>query len=115
FAPDVLCGGDDFEVLTLELVVDLLPTWQIQPAPSPGGPGGHQHFLPAEVGEVNDPALAIGNGEIRRHARVEESAPEHRNLAEAPHARIRVGHDRLAGLLREGREVEVLAADHVLR
>ena len=68
FAPDILRGGDDFEILPVELFVDLLPTWQIQPAPSPGGPGGHQHFLPAEVGEVHDPALAIGDGEIWRDA-----------------------------------------------
>jgi len=46
FTAGVLRGRDDFEILAVQLGVEFLPTWQIQPAPSPGGPGDDQH-LPA--------------------------------------------------------------------
>jgi hypothetical protein len=34
-ASGVLGGGDDLESLTLEILVNLLPTWQVESAPSP--------------------------------------------------------------------------------
>jgi hypothetical protein len=68
FAADVLRGGDDLEVLVLQFSVDLLPAWQIESAPSPGGPGDDQRFLATEAGKVHGTAQAIGDFEIRRDA-----------------------------------------------
>ncbi len=68
----VLSGGDDLEVSGLELAVDVLPAWQIEPAPSPGGPGHQQHLLAAEVRQVDRAALAIRDGDVGRHPRRKE-------------------------------------------
>jgi hypothetical protein len=63
-ATDVLSGGDDLEVLVLQFSVDLLPAWQIESAPSPGGPGDDERFLATEAGKVHGAAQAIGNLEV---------------------------------------------------
>ena len=72
----VLRRGDDLEVFLLQLLVNLLPTWQIESAASPGGPRHHEHFLAAETGEVDRPAAAIGYDEVGRHAPFEETAAQ---------------------------------------
>jgi hypothetical protein len=68
FASGVLGCGDDFEVLALEFLINLLPAWQIKPAASPGSPGHDEHFLAAKIGEMDQPSLSVGNRKIRRHA-----------------------------------------------
>ena len=50
FAARILCRRDDLEILALQLGVEFLPAWQIQPAASPGGPGDHQHLFAAKIG-----------------------------------------------------------------
>jgi hypothetical protein len=70
-------------------------------------------FLPRKP--ANGTAQATRYFEIGRHARAREPAAERLHFAEAPHARARFGHHRLARLLRERGEVEVVAAHHVLR
>ena len=64
FAARVLRRRDNLKILVLEFRVDFLPTWQIEAASSPGGPGDHQHFLPAETGEAHDLAAPVGHREI---------------------------------------------------
>ena len=49
FPASVLGGSDNLEILVLQLSVNFLPAWQIEAAPSPGGPGDHQDFLAAEI------------------------------------------------------------------
>ena len=68
FPARVLGRRDDFEVLVLQLAVEFLPAWQIEAASSPGGPGYHQHFLAAKIGEMHHAALAVRRGEIGREA-----------------------------------------------
>ena len=63
----VLRSSDDFEVGALELVIQFLPTWQIKPAPSPGGPGDEQDLLAAELREAKEPASSIRHRDLRRH------------------------------------------------
>lgn len=46
----VLGRRDDLEILILQFLVDLLPTWQIEAATSPRGPGQQQHLLASEIG-----------------------------------------------------------------
>ena len=50
FPASILCRGDDFEILVLQLAVEFLPAWQIKTAASPGGPSDHQHLLSAKIG-----------------------------------------------------------------
>jgi hypothetical protein len=40
---------DDLEVRALELFVEVLPTWQIESAPSPGRPRDEEHLLAAKL------------------------------------------------------------------
>jgi hypothetical protein len=86
----VLRRGDDLEVARFQFLVDILPTWQIKAAPSPGGPGDQQHLLAFEVGEVNGAAAPVGQRDIGRHARLQEPAAHHLHLAEAPDALVGV-------------------------
>ncbi len=67
FSASVLRGGDDFEILVLQFLVNFLPSWQIEAAPSPGCPGDDEDLLATEVREADHPALAIGYCEIGRH------------------------------------------------
>ena len=60
FTAGILRGRDDLEVAALQLGVEGLPTWQIEPAPSPGGPGDHQHLLAAELRERNGRPVRSG-------------------------------------------------------
>ena len=70
----VLRRGDDLEILVFELLVNLLPAWQIESAASPGRPRHDDHFLAAKTGQVYRPAGTIGHDEVRRHPAVEEAA-----------------------------------------
>jgi hypothetical protein len=88
FTSGILGGGDDFEILVLELGVEFLPAWQIVAAASPGGPGYRQHLLTAEIGEVDGAAFPVGYGEIRSHPGAVEIAANHRHLAKAPNPRF---------------------------
>ena len=88
FASGILGGGDDFEILVLQLGVEFLPAWQIVAAASPGGPGYHQHLLTAEIGEVDGAAFPVGYGEIRSDPGAVEIAANYRHLAKAPNARF---------------------------
>ncbi len=72
----VLRRGDDLEILSLQLLINLLPAWQIESAASPGGPRHDQHFLAAKTGEVYWPAGAIGHDEVGRQASFEEAAAQ---------------------------------------
>ena len=74
FAADVLRRRDDFEVLILQLTVDLLPAWQIESASSPGGPRDHQGLFAAEAGQMHRAAQPIEDFEIRRDTRIREPA-----------------------------------------
>jgi hypothetical protein len=107
FPARVLCGGDDFKILVVQLAVNFLPAWQIETASSPGGPGDYQRFLAAKIGEVDDLPLAVGNGEIGSDARVIEATAEDGNFAEAPD--VLVGDERLANLMGKSGEVKPLA------
>ena len=64
FAASVLRGGDDFEVPVTKFSVDILPTWQIEAASSPGGPGDYQRLLAAETGQVHGTAQAIRQSDV---------------------------------------------------
>src|SRR5262249_29460775 len=68
-AASVLGDGDDFKILVFELLVDRLPSWQVQVAASPGGPGDEKDFLAAKIGERMRLAVHVGQGEIRRAQR----------------------------------------------
>ncbi len=83
-AAGILRGRDNLEIAALQVCVNFLPAWQIEPAASPGRPGDCQHLLAAKIGEVNDAAGAIRNAEIGRDARVIKIATYRGNLAEAP-------------------------------
>jgi hypothetical protein len=72
FSRGVLRRGDDLEILRFQLVVQFLPTWQIEAAASPGRPGDHEHLFPAEVGQADGAAVTIRHSELRRHARLDE-------------------------------------------
>lgn len=50
FSARILRCSDDLKVLSLQLLVNLLPSRQIEAAASPGGPGEHQHLLAPKVG-----------------------------------------------------------------
>src|SRR5580658_6643574 len=63
---------------------------------------------------MNHPVLAIGDGKIRGDARIQKSAANRWNLAEAPDLVFRIENDGLADLLREGREVEIFPVLPVL-
>lgn len=79
----VLRGGDDLEIAALQLVIQFLPAWQIESAPSPGGPRDHQHLPAAEAVEMHWSAGAIRHREIRCDSRG-EAAAERLDFAEAP-------------------------------
>src|SRR5262249_12654528 len=111
-AAGVLGGGDDFEILVLQLAIDFLPTWQIEPAASPGRPRHDQHFLPAELRKPDGATLTVGPAKPRGSARLTEPAAQHRNLAEAPNAGVR--HVLLPDAPRETGEVEPLAILEIL-
>ena len=66
FAPGILRRRNDLEVCAPEFFVKFLPAWQIESAPSPGGPGDEEHFLAAELRQLYETAGAIGDREIRR-------------------------------------------------
>ena len=68
FTAGILRGGDDLEVLALQLFVKCLPTWQIKTAPSPTCPGNEQHLLSPELRQGDGAALAIRNRDVGRHA-----------------------------------------------
>src|SRR5262245_12576379 len=76
FSAGILRRGDDLEILFLQLLVNLLPTWQIESAASPGGPCHDEDFLAAKAGQVYGPAGAIGHDEVRRHPPFEETAAQ---------------------------------------
>ena len=110
----VLRGGDDFEPVRFQLVVEFLPAWQIAPAASPRGPGEHQHFPSAEIRQADGAASAIGDLEVRRHTRFEELPAQEWNFAEAPHARAPIDDDGLTDPAGERGQIEERAARHVL-
>jgi hypothetical protein len=65
----ILRRSDNLEILSLQLFVNFLPAWQIEPAASPTRPGDHENFLATEIGEMDYFPVAIRNREIRRDAR----------------------------------------------
>src|SRR5262249_46450208 len=76
FSARVLRRGDDLEILLPQLLVNLLPAWQIESAASPGGPCHDEDFFAAKTGQVYGPAGAIGHNEVRRHPPFEETAAQ---------------------------------------
>ena len=84
FPACVLRGGDEFKALGFEFLINDLPAWQIEAAPSPGGPTEKEDFATAEVGEADGLALAVGNGEVRGDAGLEKACAEDGHFAEAP-------------------------------
>ena len=88
FTARVLRGGDEFKTLGLQFLIDGLPAWQIEAAPSPGGPTEQQNFATTEVGEADGLALAVGNGEVRSDAGLEKARAEHGHFAKAPEAAL---------------------------
>src|SRR5262249_19706986 len=49
YSAGIFGDADQLEVLTLLLLVECLPAWQVLPTPSPGCPGYQQHFFAAKV------------------------------------------------------------------
>ena len=49
YTTGVLRDGNDLEVLVTELLVDGLPTWQVEAAPLPGRPRDEEDLLASEV------------------------------------------------------------------
>ena len=72
-------------------------------------------FLPRKPARCTGRPRRSGTSKSGAMREFGEPAAERLHFAEAPHARARLGDDRLAGLLRERGEVEVVAAHHVLR
>ena len=50
-ATGVLRYRDDFKIFVLQFLIERLPTWQVETAASPGGPGYQQDFLAAKITE----------------------------------------------------------------
>src|SRR5215471_15355898 len=76
FASCILGRGDDFEVPVAQLVVECLPAWQIETAPSPGCPGDHEHFLAVKIGEAYEPAPSVRHREVWSDAGAQKTAAE---------------------------------------
>jgi len=86
FPARVLRGGDEFKALGFQFLIDGLPAWQIEAAPSPGGPTEQQNLVAAEVGESDGFALTVGHGKVRGDAGLQKACAEHGHFAEAPEA-----------------------------
>ena len=115
FAARVLRGGDDLEVLVFQLVVKCLPTWQIESAPSPGGPGDHQHLLAAEA-PTRWTGRPVRSGTAKSGAtRESRNAPLTSGISPKLHTRAAVSATTACPTSRERREIEVRAAGHCLR
>src|ERR1700676_5322955 len=84
FPVGVLGRGNDLEILILQLLVNLLPAWQIEAAASPGSPGNHQDLFAAEIGKVNYTAFSIRDREVRRDSSAIKISTNHRDFAETP-------------------------------
>ena len=113
FPACVLRGGDEFKALGFEFLINDLPAWQIEAAPSPGGPTEKEDFATAEVGEADGLALAVGNGEVRGDAGLEKACAEDGHFAEAPEvALVDEGLTNFAG---EAGEIEPAALREALR
>src|SRR5262245_34682684 len=102
-------------MVSLKFRIQCLPAWQIQSAPSPRCPRDDQHFPATKIGEMDNPAFAIGYRKVRRDSRLQKSAAQRRDFAETPDARIAIDNNGLTELMGEGGEVEVFAARHILR
>ena len=113
-AADVLSGCDNLEVVILQLGVDVLPTWQIEPASSPRGPRDEKDLFSAEIVQTNGASRPVGNGQIRRQPPLPETAADRLNFTEAPHARRRIRHDRLPHLACEPGQIEIRGAPQLL-
>jgi hypothetical protein len=50
-ATGVLRNRDNFKIFVLQFLVEGLPTWQVETAASPGGPGDEQDFLATKITE----------------------------------------------------------------
>ena len=50
-ATGVLRDRDNFKIFVLQFLVERLPTWQVEAAASPGGPGDKQDFLATKINE----------------------------------------------------------------
>lgn len=72
FPDGVLCRRDDFEILTLQLLVQFLPARQIETTTSPGGPGDHEQLLATEIRKADDAPLPIRHRKVWSNARTEE-------------------------------------------
>jgi len=112
FTASVLGRGDNLEVRAFELVVQFLPTWQIESAPSPGCPGNEQYFLAAELRQANETARSVGDGNLRSDARFEKGTAYDGHLAKTPHARAWVRNHTLTGSPRESGQMELVATQH---
>src|SRR5207237_7298998 len=62
----ILRHRNDLEILILEPLINCLPTWQVQPAPSPRSPSDEQDLLASKIRERMEPAAHIGKHKIRR-------------------------------------------------
>lgn len=56
----------------MEFLVEDLPSWQIEAAASPRGPGDDENFLAAEIGEGVQHAVHIRQGKVGRLERREK-------------------------------------------
>src|SRR5207253_705341 len=111
----VLGRGHDLEVLVLQLEVEFLPTWQIESAPSPGGPGHEQYLLAAETRQTDELAFPIRDRKIGSRSRLQEAASNGLNFAKAPDSFRGIGDHRLPNLPGETGQVEVIAVQRVSR
>ena len=65
-AAGVLRHRDDFEISLLQFFVESLPTWQVETAASPGGPGDKKNFLATKISERMQLAVEIRKRKVRR-------------------------------------------------
>ena len=61
----VLRHRRDLEIMVFEPLINCLPTWQVQPAPSPRSPSDEQDLLASKIRERVDLAAHVRKGEIR--------------------------------------------------
>ena len=81
FPARVLRGGDEFKALGLQFLINGLPAWQIEAAPSPGGPTEQEDFAAAEVRKADGLALAVGHGEVWSDAGLQKARAEDGHFA----------------------------------
>ena len=65
-AARVLRHRDDFEIPAPKFFIESLPTWQVETAASPRGPGDQENFLATKISERMQLAVEIRKREVRR-------------------------------------------------